>query len=149
MNFEQYLILIGIAEDKKSGIVITAGTDGGIVFWNSSSNSTMTKKPFIGGKEVKLSGLIMTENNLLVASMRKKNDNLAFLPFDMRKVFDFVLFDGGHEENITSVKSVKQIPMFLSISKSKVIRWWSGTPPKVLSTYTQNNINDADCGFII
>lgn len=139
----------GIAEHKKSGVVITAGTDGGVVFWNHKSNSTIDKIPEVGGKEVKLTGLILTESNLIVVSMAKKNQNLAFLPFGMRNSFDFVHFDGEHEEPVTSIKSLKGIPMFLTISNSRITRWWSAVPPRKLYQHTGENIVDADGGFAI
>ena len=101
----------------------------------------------VGGKEVKLTGLILTSNNILVVSMAKKNQNLAFLPFDMRNTFDFVKFDGEHEEPVASIKSVKSIPMFLTISKNHVTRWWSATPPRKLFQHTAKNIVDADGSF--
>jgi hypothetical protein len=81
--------------------------------------------------------------------MDKKDDNLAFLPFGMRNVFNFVIFDGQHEEPVSSIKSLKGIPMFLTISKSKITRWWSSAPPRKLYQHTGEKIVDADCGFKI
>lgn len=63
----------GIAEHKRTKSIITVGTDGSLVVWNQKSNKSILRVPNIGGKNVTLTDMIITPNDLIIVSVFKPN----------------------------------------------------------------------------
>ena len=137
----------GIVEHPETKIVATAGNDGSVCFWDPDTNKTIQKFKNIGGNNESLTDMILTRNDILVLAIEKPKENLAYLPFSSRKTRKFVLFEGGHEEGVSVIRAMQGIPMFLSVSPKKIIRWFSDDPPRKITEYTGADFVDADAGF--
>jgi hypothetical protein len=71
----------GIAEHKKTKTVLTVGTDGAIALWDLKLNKSFIRVPDIGGKNVTLTDMIITPNDLIVVGAFKPSNNLLYLRF--------------------------------------------------------------------
>ena len=71
--------------------------------------------------------------------------NLEDITFRSFTVFDKTV----NKEHTFSIKAMKTIPMFLTISKNKVTRYFSSDPPRLQQIYKGEGFTDADAGFYI
>ena len=61
----------GIAEHERTGTIITAGTDGALVMWDLKKNKSIVRVPNIAGKNVTLTDMIITPNDIVVVGAFK------------------------------------------------------------------------------
>jgi len=141
------LFIEGIAEHKQKKMVITAGTDGAIAFWSLKKNKTIYRFPDLAGKNISLTDLVITPNDLIIVTAAKKTENVLFLPISQLGIRDFIPVDGGHDANVTRVRNVYGVPMFVTLSgglkdTSRVIRWSASDPPLKLGHYESRGVLD-------
>lgn len=157
----------GIAEHPVTKKILTVGTDGALNIWEPLNNKSSQRIPDIAGKNMTLTDLIITTNDMVVIAAFKEKSNLVFLPFvDLGKM-DFLALDGGHNANITRLKNLSDAPMFLSLSGAdivgsmgtitKIVLWESVFPPRKITEFQDFGIVDSVaswsakilfCGFL-
>jgi hypothetical protein len=143
------LFIEGIVEEPEKKMVVTVGTDGAVAFWNLTNNKTFYRFADLAGKNVSLTDMIITPNKILVITAARRANNIFFLPLDQLGMRDPVDIDGDHDGNVTRVRLVWGVPMFLTLSggmndTSKIVRWSASDPPIVMGHYESRGVLDMD-----
>jgi hypothetical protein len=70
----------------------------------------------------------------------------------------FLMADGGHKANITRIKNIPEVPMFISLSGAgivgniksvtRIVRWESTYPPRKLAVYEEKGVIDCEATWI-
>lgn len=153
---EQYIE--GIAEHLKTKSIITVGTDGALAVWDIKTNKSYLRVPDIGGKNVTLTDMIITPNDIVVVGAFKPTNNLLYLRYQDIGNVGFLMMDGGHKGNITRIKNIEGVPMFITLSGAgivgsintvtKIVRWESVYPPRKLASYEEKGVIDCEASWI-
>lgn len=70
----------GMAQGKDGKIIITAGSDGAVAFWDAKTNKTLKRTADVAGAGIPLSELMITPNQILILGANHESKNLFFLP---------------------------------------------------------------------
>ena len=153
---EQYIE--GIAEHHKTNSIVTIGTDGALAVWSLKTNKSYVRLPDIAGKNTTLTDMIITPNDIVVVGVFKPTNNLLYLRYQDIGNMGFLMMDGGHKGNITRIKNIQGVPMFISLSGAgivgstslvtRIIRWEAVFPPRKIAVYEEKGVIDCEASWI-
>jgi len=134
----------GMAQYKGGAIIITAGSDGAVAFWDVKTNRTIQRIADVVGPAIALTDLILTPNEILILTADHPKNNVLFLPLEMRESRKFEPLQSSHDSAVYRVKMVRLVPMFITLGgKNKIARWSCFDPPRLLQEYTVDGVLDA------
>jgi hypothetical protein len=68
------------------------------------------------------------------------------------------MVDGGHKANITRIKNIVGVPMFISLSGAgivgsltsitRIVRWEATYPPRKIAVYEEKGVIDCEASWI-
>lgn len=139
----------GMAEHPETKSVITAHNNGHLLIWDYESNKTKSKFEKIVPPGTNFTDLLITHNDLIIASANHDKNNIFFMPFYELNVTNFTRLDNNHTMPVTRVRKVHLAPMFITLSGgnftgNKLFRWSSTNPPRLLAEYSGHRVKDFD-----